>query len=858
VDAVYVMCESNMAVGKRHGLREQVRNEYGVRLEIIDGEAIAVQLTDRQNFWIARRFLDVPDALTPEGEQGPSWYAETKARWTQREQPPSTYGDLQELREAGRATVFGDAPKADVEFWLERLRALADPRGDHLRRAAFYQLAVLSLRGIETLHGLEEDIGVYFSHTEILEGQGELEDAEVLLTYVSIARRVGHVLLHGRDIESWRANLIARLEDQLAAAETPGRQCFLLMSLGSTYVVPAADGTPHPPDMIDKALNVWTRLVAKVDEAPFFPVGHLGQVMAAIAPLLVDRPGYASLVDSVDTKTSVQLGRSVAARTRRDRAMALLRSDRPLEALNEFHRVRLDWFAADTLRGSLLATIVMARCYENLGLFNAAKLYALATAGVALKAGKHDVLDLAGRATLVASKFDYEQGYTMGAVELTESGIALYDELNPAPWERDDEFRDSTFIHLFAPYGIAQRFEPAAVLSIRNALERNGLLSLADGGDDPWAEMSETAAAEEIVRQSPLDAVPFSDCGNTRFITWSGLGVKWEMTFPNEYETAIAAERFVAVAEIFTAHAAGEELCVLPTTIRISLTATGTETSVEHEMTGNGPLWHVNLCRGCGERALGALDVQAGTCDVVITLLMSASVLAYSEREVSFHRLIGRELLAKVTPGGLYDEFLALLVSKERWETSARIQCHPLGGLTSSPHELRAELSWRSDSGPTYAKEKANKFLENRYRHLVAATAITVRRLCATNWFPQVIEELRQEGWLDWHILNAINSVAGNYRAQLEASTEEEFNEAAKRWLWCVETDEAPVVPVSLFTLEALCLAYVAANLSCLKTWGLENSQEIVDTEAIDTFLRSRYAHGTDDVPHDDPFVLAT
>jgi hypothetical protein len=41
-----------------------------------------------------------------------------------------------------------------------------------------------------------------------------------------------------------------------------------------------------------------------------------------------------------------------------------------------------------------------------------------------------------------------------------------------------------------------------------------------------------------------------------------------------------------------------------------------------------------------------------------------------------------------------------------------------------------------------------------------------------------------------------------------------------------------------------------------LNTWGLECRQHIVDLVGIDAFLKERYRHYQDDIPHDDPFPV--
>lgn len=201
VDVVVAMVEANVPIGHRHSLQEEMREELGIRLEIFDGQAIATLLADEEHFWIAQRFLGVPAAMAVPSSTSPEWYAAARGRWVDRAHPPSTYGDLDDVTRAARHVVLDDGPIVDLELWLGTLRRSSVADGDHLQRSAFYQLALLSLRGTESLHGLEDELSRYFDKAADLTGTGELEDAEVLLTMVAVAARVGQATIEPQTID---------------------------------------------------------------------------------------------------------------------------------------------------------------------------------------------------------------------------------------------------------------------------------------------------------------------------------------------------------------------------------------------------------------------------------------------------------------------------------------------------------------------------------------------------------------------------------------------------------------------------------------------------------------------------------
>src|SRR5947209_1992753 len=47
IDEIYYFCEADLPVGRRHKLQQWAESTHQVMLEILDGQALAEQLTDR-------------------------------------------------------------------------------------------------------------------------------------------------------------------------------------------------------------------------------------------------------------------------------------------------------------------------------------------------------------------------------------------------------------------------------------------------------------------------------------------------------------------------------------------------------------------------------------------------------------------------------------------------------------------------------------------------------------------------------------------------------------------------------------------------------------------------------------------
>ncbi|HQZ33579.1 MAG TPA: hypothetical protein PK020_04090 [Ilumatobacteraceae bacterium] len=67
VNAVVAMFSGDFPVGQRHAFIEQIRNAFGIRLQLHDRKWMADKLAEEKNFWIAERFLAIPAEIGPGG-----------------------------------------------------------------------------------------------------------------------------------------------------------------------------------------------------------------------------------------------------------------------------------------------------------------------------------------------------------------------------------------------------------------------------------------------------------------------------------------------------------------------------------------------------------------------------------------------------------------------------------------------------------------------------------------------------------------------------------------------------------------------------------------------------------------------
>jgi len=318
------------------------------------------------------------------------------------------------------------------------------------------------------------------------------------------------------------------------------------------------------------------------------------------------------------------------------------------------------------------------------------------------------------------------------------------------------------------------------------------------------------------------------------------------------------AERFAAGVQMMLTALAGEDLCLIPTaiTVRIEEAREADSSAIEQAEalpSNDGREWVVRLMLSGSSSGACREDINTELLTVLVTILREASLLPDNDLAAVVDRAFQRGLAHQLAAAVQLDEFVATFATEQRIAFSRGSIETPWGDL-ERPVTVSEELHWQDGPGPTYERDQANEMLRTRYETLTQSLRITVAVLSCAQEFRPTVRALREDGWLDWHILIAISNIATNYRYPLGARPSEETAREMMRTISSPESAAAPPVPVTLFTIERMQDARQIAMLSLLNHWGLECCQATPDTPAIEQLLAARYGYWDDDVPHDDPF----
>ena len=886
----------SVPVGTRRKLESETQESYEVRLEFHDAESIANLLARPDGFWIAEQFLSIPAEIRPEvadvdGDL-PAEYLERRHRWREKGSPNLTLGDFIDLKAGLREATFHQEARGDLPFWLGLVRQLlASPEcPTHIRQRARYELVVATLRGTGDFRPVDQVARAYLDESLSEIEPARLQDASSLLFYANTAVRVGLTSLTPTELGDWNRHLTSRIED-LATRETPHRRTSLLFAVGHLGLLPvlseadileptaeghmlehwdqvgelsASGGVSLPDDLVladvSRTLSAWTELVENLEETPLFPIKNLADILQMLVPLWSSQPEWRKLLDLVDEAVGKRLGKTALATRARDRAMMLLQAERHLDAVEELHRAKIDWWSGETVRGSLLAMNAIAGLYLDLQLPQAAKAYALGVAYIADSSGDEELADLVPAGLLMAASADFVAGAWCSAVELFELGLGAQYQLIEDGTDSDKHTGvQNACLQLVYVNACAKLVDSdlAALVGVKTArIDAEGIIEETLNQLNPkdrnyWESFGDTK----------LVARPFADLGGVRYIRFSALGTDWTLVAANNVDSVRVAERFAAAAQVVLAALAREDLCLVKTRINVRIEnreelGTAASEDIESLPSNDGREWVVRLGPIRHPDDANPNDSNIELLKMLTMILREASLLPEADFAESLERAFEKGLGHKLTPGRPYDELAAAFAPDPEPEMQ-RTQYKAPWDCRDGSFGAHDELRWQDGPGPTYSQERAKQLLQTRYENLAKSLRVTMAMLASSEEFRSTAGALRSKGWLDWHILTGIFNIVMNYRFPSDrfGLFSEETQKAMMQAGFQQESAAAEPVPIGSFTLDAMNQHRQLAMMSLLNHWGLECQQKTPDLPAIERLLTDRYGYWDGDVPHADPLA---
>jgi hypothetical protein len=849
VEIVYFFAAANVEVAKRHELQQWAATKYKIKLEVFDGEFLAENLADKDLFWIALEYLQVPSSLYPAVDDVD--YIKVKGLWENRKIEYPNFAVLDELRNLGRRALFDGNTKHDLVFWLGKLEELLTLSASaEFKRKVLYELVALRIRGTGSLLGYERLCREYFDLNSTFRSPNEAQEAQVVWTYSFGSRIRGASEFTEEELLEWRRRISDYVEAELGKQQPKTVEATLLELKGFQLL------TNPLGDTVEDGLDCWFKLAALVEDVPLFPLERFSDVLTNAIAYVRDAGRYDELTSKVNGLLEKRVGGFAVAEKCRDRAVSLFEQGQPLRALREFHKVKMNWFARETLYGSLLSMLTIADIYHQLGLNYAARHYARAVAFVAHRAGgdKDKLLGALGLAALAEYEFaNGEWGYFLEHAELALRALGLFAK-GPGDRKTDNAFdrllHYTALVVAFADILDAPGLGNYTKTKVATwALEE--LDDLVVSAKDTWSKVGDKELLGTL--RAEFKSAPFRDLGARRKVSFAMSGIDWTFTWPNGLVGNAKVEQFLANLQILLAEAADTDLFLMRGKADISIDL-GADYSVSNESTMGSFKWTFTFPSKIPNDITDVQKSHQRSLAIAISIVVKLSLLPAKDIESVLESLFQGGLASKVLTGHSYEVMYVDTVSTEFCDAMVRLSAPAAVGTLTFDGKTHQMFDWKDGVLDKYNETESKSAIARRYENALVPVRLTLKVLCRSPAFQQCVRNLHNAGWKDWHILMTVASVAVNYRATHIRANVANRNAVFLAEMNREETDDSIPVPIDEFNELALRQHLIFSMLSTTKAIGLEYKLGNVVGHPLQDFLSKRWRYFEDDIPHEGLF----
>ncbi|WP_205878910.1 hypothetical protein [Mycobacterium camsae] len=887
-------------VAQRHQLQNDARDTHGIELDIWDAQAIAQHLADHDLFYLAVDHLHLPTELAPEPPitepDRPQWYFDELSEWHGRTRFAGFAGEVVALREPLRYASTHSETHSDVADWLSIAYQLRGAISDsETKRRLDYEIIHATVYGQDTLKPADALVIEYF--TGLLGTAPEptvLMEAILLLRLVSAMHGRRATELHLVTIQDWHDQLASQISVMLTEAAGPNQQAQLLVAQAFLAHSPAPhDVTVDPatqPTMIDLiervrdtaatgpfpvavpesgelvdlelGMSALKHLVDLLPTTPLVPIHFLTTSFDLHAPILRKHADYIDVRDALDAATGRVEGQAAQGDRAQARAVALLRAGDTRAALSEIHEAKINWLTGDTSMGAALMMLLASKTYYDLKLPLAAKQYALAAATLAKQSSDPALELIMARGIMVAATCDHLAGQWLSATYCFRVGIWAQAQYADDPWSlsRYPYFNNMLIDQAFI-LRTAEAIRPAAMEILRPIVESTNVNQFLDPmiASATHLPTPTEADVDEAAQRGGMGR-PFSDAGPTRTYEWVALNNHWRIRAKNERYAVLAAERFIAAAQILLAdEQTARELLILPGPITVDIDVA--ENADPDIQDGFADLTDSESGRFAVTltplHALTPERAELETATALLRVLFTQSMLPRDSFTEIIDRSFQRGLWHQLNAVRPYDE-LADIYPAEMYQQFSAASFAAVGDRDKDV-DMEAIMAADPWVSTRYRQANALQAIEDAYANLRPPVRLTLTRLSNDASFRQLASLLRSEGWKDWHLLTAIANIVVNDRARhLGLNMSSDMNQADRERFWDLTTAEETTTDQQLgpelFNAENLRFHLFVAAVAALHRFDLELHVANIDPDDLFRVLGARFNYWTDDVAHDPIF----
>lgn len=857
-DIIYFFSSRSLAVAARHKVQSWAQETHKVELEIIDGEALAEQLSNAEVFWIAARHLNVPLEIFPPLPDANDQYKTKKETWTKSTDSPSRYSDFVELKRCARYAL-ADSPQ-DIPFWLGLLAKFEKSQvGEAVWTQAAYELIVLTVRQTRSLHGQEERVRKYFSEAKGFQYPDEVENTTTIMAYVVASHRMGEIEMDAGEINEKWLELRDKIEKGIQNPASPNQLCLWLEV--RSHLSFAGGITKETFPNISETLSWWLRVAEQCPNAPTFPVQQFHDQLFDYMGLIGEHPEFDAILAKLRPEIAKRAGDAALAESHFRRAEQFSKQKQYIRAIRELHDARVKWFSEETLDQSTYCCILLARSYSHLGLHYAAIYYSLAAGFIVANSPRPSLADELYDCLATAACAAYAQGHWCLFSGLTESLLILHNERAPNPSSLNEHEHLQWLVkNLPMAALVTQRLLPADFDKFYSDLRRWGFGDLTEEGMkvirppfDKWSDEDFFG----VLRKS-FAGPPFSDAGSKCEAVWSALGIRWRVRWDNNYNALKVAGEIVAFLQIAITEFAGCDLDVVPGELQADIELTSdTKITIESLPDNSAYLWRIRVPRSPKPGREGMDEVAQEMLVCLIEIVRAFSVMSSEKFKSEAILESGMRVYRHAIFARRFPELIGFFLPDAGFRTDLRMVIKCPIRIEDWRCVAEPELEWVNSVHPGFDEVEELKRVRIRYDVALSGLKFTLQRLNGSSEFNSVLTKLRGKGWKDWHVLQAMLNAVANHRTTEKVgrfSGQAEFMKVFKQESFSEERPDSLQVPLEKFSERELEFATLTTVLSTMAHWGLEPRHGTPNLEGLREYLRHRWRYWDLDVEHQQVF----
>ncbi|WP_179334875.1 hypothetical protein [Winogradskyella costae] len=848
IERIYFFSGIDIPVGQRHKKEKEIKINYNVDLEIIDAQALSEHLSDSDLFWVANQYLKIPNDFFPRVTET-NWYNNIYKEYKTRE-VKITFEEFSDIKSAIRHIYKDKVLKIDLNFWLELLDLfISDSSPRILKRKAIYEKFVTKLMGQNNINNLEIIVRDYFSDIRDYPDPASMEDAQILLSFVKSSKLIIGNEISNDEIDKYANELNVLLESEFNNTNSNNKKSSII-EIQANIILNDFDNA------VIKYLEKLEEIFEYVQDAPFYPLERLSNRILESIKLNLELKNDTSLLESFSEKLdgilAERYGAYRAGENIRDRVQLYLKANKTVKAITLLHQLKMKWFSNETLRGSILTSILLSDCYSKLNMEYASKYYSMIAANMAIVyKGSADVFDLLPSALKRTADSSYNSGSWVNYLDLIDLTINSYHFI-----EKDfDIYKDDETSTLIYYPALIKLFSNKFNLTIENYLDFK-FKKLGYIGDE-IIEFYEKINVEgkELFKKSnivsslseQIRGIPFNDIGELRVISFEAFGIKWNIEFKNDYITNSMAEQLVAMLQVFLVELIDEELFLIKSNVLVRFKKTKNDQPLFTEKPSNEQIiWEAEIPFYQGNELNKIEECQYFYSALIGAILRQISLLPNNEFKEIIENKFGQGLFNKVTFGNTYNYLYREFISENGFNESQRTNFSNVNITLEYSLPENTKVPWPTGLSKTYSKEENLTYIKKRLA-FTAPLEITLEKLKNNDDFILIINEFR-ENWSDWHIYLAIVNIVINYKLQkigLKLDNPDKPHEFQKKYLeysrkkeseWMIE------LPMGIFSKENIENYMLRTGVvSVLPSYGLQNFSCTPNLVAIKDLLIERF-----------------